>query len=244
MAVLSGGICHLGRLGYRGAMTARPLVRVAVNVAIDGLLAALAVPLARCITDPGTAFLAALAAPTRRRCRAVGRRSIPIVPAILAFRRDRRSARRRRFRTPRRHSVRRRHHADHAGVRQIAFPAIHALTLLLLLGAPRVAYRVAPPSRRQAPFGRQRCHVRRARCRRHRGRGPVPARARAATAGRPSASRACSRPAIAETGRRIHGHAILGAHERRRQPCWNGCSGQTACRAPWWSPPRISPARR
>src|ERR1700751_2450087 len=38
-------------------MAARPPVRIALNVAIDGALAALAVPLARAVADPGADWL-------------------------------------------------------------------------------------------------------------------------------------------------------------------------------------------
>ena len=38
-------------------MAARPLVRIALNVALDGALAALAVPLARAIADPSGDWL-------------------------------------------------------------------------------------------------------------------------------------------------------------------------------------------
>ena len=38
-------------------MAARPLIRVALNIALDGVLAALAVPLARAIADPSGDWL-------------------------------------------------------------------------------------------------------------------------------------------------------------------------------------------
>ena len=55
-------------------MAARPYVRIALNVAIDGALAALAVPLARVVADPSGDWLApALASGRRRGCLAAGR---------------------------------------------------------------------------------------------------------------------------------------------------------------------------
>ncbi|MEO9191483.1 MAG: polysaccharide biosynthesis protein, partial [Acetobacteraceae bacterium] len=42
--------------GYRGAMPGRSLIRIAVNIVLDGILAAIAVPLARWIANPGAAL--------------------------------------------------------------------------------------------------------------------------------------------------------------------------------------------
>ena len=124
------------------AMTARPLVRVALNLAVDGGLAGLAAPLARALADPAGDWLHPLWLP------AAGAASLLL--AALPFRLPWQYWR-------------------FAGIGDLlavactcalgatlfavvtaltgtasanpAFPAIHALTLLMLLGAPRVAYR-------------------------------------------------------------------------------------------------------
>jgi FlaA1/EpsC-like NDP-sugar epimerase len=123
-------------------MTARPLVRVALNIALDGALAALAVPLARAIADPSGDWLHPVWLP------AAG--AMAVLLAGLPFRLPWQYWR-------------------FAGISDLlgvactsvagavlfagmvlltgaasanpAFPAVHALTLLVLLGAPRVAYR-------------------------------------------------------------------------------------------------------
>jgi O-antigen biosynthesis protein WbqV len=132
-------------------MAARPLARVALNIAVDGLLAALAVPLARALADPAGDWLHPLWLP------AAGAATLLI--AGLPFRLPWQYWR-------------------FAGIGDLlavaftsalgaglfagldalagitsanaAFPVIYALTLLLLLGAPRVAYR----RWRQRPTGK------------------------------------------------------------------------------------------
>jgi len=123
-------------------MTARALVRVALNIALDGALAALAVPLARGIANPAGDWLnplwllpagaiAVLLAGVPFRLpwqywRFAGIGDLLAVACTSAF-----------------------GAALFAGVTMLtgtasanaAFPAVHALTLLVLLGAPRVAYR-------------------------------------------------------------------------------------------------------
>src|SRR4051812_25678429 len=194
-------------------MTARPFGRVALNVVLDGLLAALAVPIARVIADPAGEWLHPLwLVPA-------GAASL-LVAGLL-------------FRLPWQYW-------RFAGIGDLlavactsalgaalfrgldaltgtaasanpAFPAVHALTLLVLLGAPRVAYRRL----RQRPGG------------------PRPA---AYTADRPSAvlvgaaedvdlslraligDRRCSlrvegllAAGSRQPGRRIHGYPFLGS---------------------------------
>ncbi len=123
-------------------MAARPPVRVALNVVLDGLLAALAVPLARAIADPsgdwlhplwllpiGTATLLLAGMPFKlpwQYWRFAGIADLLAVAGSSAL-----------------------GAALFAGLVALAgtasanpaFPAVHALTLLVLLGAPRVAYR-------------------------------------------------------------------------------------------------------
>src|ERR1700733_2267600 len=123
-------------------MAAHPPVRVALNVVLDGLLAALAVPLARAIADPsgdwlhplwllpiGAATLLLAGMPFKlpwQYWRFAGIADLLAVAgsSVLGA-------------------------ALFAGLVALAgtasanpaFPAVHALTLLVLLGAPRVAYR-------------------------------------------------------------------------------------------------------
>jgi FlaA1/EpsC-like NDP-sugar epimerase len=123
-------------------MTARPLARVALNIALDGMLATFAVPLSRVIADPqgdwlhppwllaaGAATLLLAGLPFRLpwqywRFAGIGDLLAVAGSSALAA-------------------------ALFAGVEALtgtssanfAFPAVHALTLLALLGAPRVAYR-------------------------------------------------------------------------------------------------------
>ena len=183
-----------------------------MNVGIDGLLAALAVPLARAIADPGTGWLRPLWL-------------LPLGALVLLL-----------AGTPFRLA---RQYWRFAGISDLlavagssalaailfaavttlttpasanpAFPAIHALSLLLLLGAPRVAYR----QWRQRPSGRH----------------PTPQSedtpvalvagaiedvevfVRALGGDRRQAMRieGLLASGTRRTGRRIHGHEILGA---------------------------------
>ena len=124
-------------------MTARPPLRVALNVALDGTLAAVAVPLARTIASPsidplhplwllpaGAVTLLLAGLPFRLpwqfwrfaglgdllgvACASALGAALFAALAVL----------------------------DGIGFVNPAFPAVHALTLLVLLGAPRVAYRL------------------------------------------------------------------------------------------------------
>ena len=130
-------------------MTARPPLRVALNIVIDGTLAALAVPLARAIADPAGAWLQPLwllpagavalllaGLPLRlpwQYWRFAGIADLLAVAGAsvlgavlftgLAILTGTASA-------------------------NPAFPAVHALVLLVLLGAPRVAYRRLRQQRR------------------------------------------------------------------------------------------------
>jgi O-antigen biosynthesis protein WbqV len=130
-------------------MTARPPLRVALNIVIDGTLAALAVPLARAIADPAGAWLQPLwllpagavalllaGLPLRlpwQYWRFAGIADLLAVAGAsvlgavlftgLAILTGTASA-------------------------NPAFPAVHALILLVLLGAPRVAYRRLRQQRR------------------------------------------------------------------------------------------------
>jgi FlaA1/EpsC-like NDP-sugar epimerase len=132
-------------------MATRPLIRVALNIALDGALAALAVPLARAIADPsgdrlhplwlpaaGAATLLLAGLPFRLpwqywRFAGIGDLLAVAYTSLLGA-------------------------ALFAGLTALvgtasanpAFPAVQALTLLVLLGAPRVAYRRL----RQRPGGK------------------------------------------------------------------------------------------
>jgi FlaA1/EpsC-like NDP-sugar epimerase len=123
-------------------MASRPLVRVVLNIALDGSLGAMAVPLARMIADPsgdwlypawlpaaGAATLLIAGLPFRLpwqywRFAGIGDLLAVAYTSLLGA-------------------------ALFAGVAawggtasgNRAFPAVHALTLLVLLGTPRVAYR-------------------------------------------------------------------------------------------------------
>ena len=124
-------------------MTARPLVRVALNIALDGALAALAVPVARAIADPSGDWLHPLWLPAA----GVATLLLAGLPFRLPWQ-----------------------YWRFAGIGDLlsvagtsllgailftglaamtgtaspnpAFAIVHALTLLVLLGAPRVAYRL------------------------------------------------------------------------------------------------------
>ena len=121
---------------------ARSLIRIAVNVAVDALLAAIAVPVARWIADPAGSILTPLwlipagalallvaGVPfrlSRQYWRFAGLEDLLTVAAssatgamlfaLIAM-------------------------AGHAASPNPAFPVVHALTMLVLLGAPRVYYR-------------------------------------------------------------------------------------------------------
>ena len=130
---------------------ARSLIRIAVNVAIDGVLAAVAVPVAWWITDPaGSGSLGRVHDSARRRRPAARRLAVPAVAAILALRRHGRSAHRHRQFGTRRRAVFALLFARGLGPPSIGFPLAHGLTLLALLGAPRVGYRWFR-SREQSP---------------------------------------------------------------------------------------------
>ena len=121
---------------------ARPLIRIAVNVVIDGVLAALAVPVAWWITDPaGVVPAAALSIPlgaltlllagvpfrlSRQYWRFAGMGDLLTVIASAALAAVLFSLIL---------------YARGLGPASVAFPLAHGLTLLALLGAPRVAYR-------------------------------------------------------------------------------------------------------
>ena len=121
---------------------ARPLIRIAVNIVIDGVLAALAVPLAWWITDPaGTVPNAVLSIPlgaltlllagapfrlSRQYWRFAGMGDLLTVAASAALGAALFSLTL---------------YARGLGPASAAFPLAHGLSLLALLGAPRVAYR-------------------------------------------------------------------------------------------------------
>jgi FlaA1/EpsC-like NDP-sugar epimerase len=196
------------------AMAARPPVRIALNVLLDGVLAALAVPLARAIADPssewlgppwllpaGAATLLLAGLPFRlpwQYWRFAGIGDLIAVACASAL-----------------------GAALFAGLVVLtgisfanpAFPAVHGLTLLVLLGAPRVAYRRL----RQRPGGR----LPAARA------ADVPSALvvgaaedidlflRALIGDRRHALRVEGLLAVGsrQTGRRIHGHPFLGSIE-------------------------------
>ncbi|MDQ2802478.1 MAG: polysaccharide biosynthesis protein, partial [Pseudomonadota bacterium] len=132
-------------------MAARSLIRIVVNVALDGGLAALAVPLARWFADPtashlqplwtlaaGAATLLLAGVPFRlslQYWRFAGLGDLLQVAGSSALGAVLFAA-----------TV----IAAGAKLPTTAFPAVHALVLLVLLGAPRVIYRrlkVHPPTR-------------------------------------------------------------------------------------------------
>jgi FlaA1/EpsC-like NDP-sugar epimerase len=196
------------------AMAARPPVRIALNVLLDGVLAALAVPFARAIADPssewlgplwllpaGAATLLLAGLPFRLpwqywRFAGIGDLLAVAFASALGA-------------------------ALFAGLVMLtgisfanpAFPAVHGLTLLVLLGAPRVAYRRL----RQRPGGR----LPAARA------ADVPSALvvgaaedidlflRALIGDRRHALRVEGLLAVGsrQTGRRIHGHPFLGSIE-------------------------------
>jgi FlaA1/EpsC-like NDP-sugar epimerase len=191
-------------------MAARSLLRIAVNVALDGGLAALAVPIARWIADPtgpalapywlpaaGAGALLVAGLPFRLSlqywrfagigdlisvagCSVLGAALLAVVMA-----------------------------ATGTGAGNPAFPVVHALTLLVLLGTPRVLYRrlqVRPAGRR---VGEDEA-------------GSVLLvgaaedadlflRALAQDRGRPLRVAGLLAPGARQTGRRIQGHPILGS---------------------------------
>src|ERR1700761_2474550 len=137
------GLCPSSNPRYRQRMAAvRPLIRIAVNVAIDGSMAALSVPFAGWLSDPSGPLLASPTAlifgavslllaglPFRLslqywRFAAIGDLLTVAASAGLGAA----------FFSIISYVVE--GHASGA-----AFPIIHALTLLTLLGAPRVVYR-------------------------------------------------------------------------------------------------------
>ena len=123
-------------------MTARPPIRIALNVALDGILAALAVPLARAIANPagdalhplwllpaGALTLLIAGLPFRlpwQYWRFAGMGELLAVVCASALGAGLFALL-----------------ADMLGVASAnpALPVVHALTLLVLLGAPRVVYR-------------------------------------------------------------------------------------------------------
>ncbi len=131
---------------------ARPLIRIAVNVAIDGVLAAVAVPVAWWIADPGgavpapafciplgAAVLLAAGLPFRlsqQYWRFAGMTDLLTVTASSALAAALFSAAL---------------YGRGLGPPSVGFPFAHGLTLLALLGAPRVAYRWFR-SREQSPL--------------------------------------------------------------------------------------------
>ena len=98
---------------------ARSWIRIAVNVAFDGGLAALSVPVARWLADPAApAWQPLWTIPLGAACLLIGRSAVPPFAAILALRRHRRRHDSRRQRRGRSGPVRRRHRADHRRARQ------------------------------------------------------------------------------------------------------------------------------
>ena len=138
---------------------ARPLIRIAVNVAIDGVLAAVAVPVAWWITDPagavpspafcipfGAAVLLLAGLPFRlsqQYWRFAGLGDLLTVTASSALGAALFSAIL---------------FARGLGPPSIGFPFAHGLTLLALFGGPRVGYRWFR-SREPEPGGGSRCHL-------------------------------------------------------------------------------------
>ena len=120
---------------------ARSLIRIAVNVALDALLAAIAVPVARWIADPaGNAMTPLWLIPAG---------AVALLIAGVPFRLSRqywRFAGIEDLRTVAASSVTGAAlfaliaMAGHAASSNPAFPVVHALIMLVLLGAPRVFY--------------------------------------------------------------------------------------------------------
>lgn len=195
-------------------MTARPPVRIALNVGLDGALAAAAVPLARMIANPSGDWLHPLWLPlggaaalllggvpfglSRQYWRFAGINDLlAVAGASVAGA------------------------GLFAGLSELigaaspnaAFPAVHALTLLVLLGAPRVAYRLFRQRRNEgvpvadAPDATSALLVGRV--------DDLDLFLRALTADRQRALRVEALLSVGsrQTGRRIHGYPILGTIE-------------------------------
>ena len=196
-------------------MAARPPVRIALNVAIDGALAALAVPLARAVADPSGDWLHPPWLPLAGAGdAAAGRTAVPAAVAILALCRHRRPARAwpgpARLAPPCWPSSLA---LTGAASGNPAFPVVYALTLLVLLGAPRVVYRRWRHRRGGAAAGAMRPTSRR-RC------WSAPAEdidlfLRALAWDRRQALQVEGLLAVGsrQTGRRIHGYPFLGSIE-------------------------------
>ena len=211
---------------------ARSLIRIAVNVAIDGALAAVAVPVAWWITDPAGAIPSApLVVPLGVVTLLLAGSAVPVVAAILALRRHGRSAdRHREFRSGRRPvfagPVRPR-----VGAAQMpGFPLAHGLALLALLGAPRVAYRwfrsrgrprsSRPDATSVLVVGQtEDCDLF--------------LRALGRDRRQRSGWKVCSRLGDRQTGRRIQGYPILGAMKEAGAVLERLRDDGTACRARW-----------
>ena len=216
--------------GIAGQMATRhSTFRIAVNVVLDGLLAAGAVPLARVLLAPdvdpltpawtvpwGALALLIAGLPFRLSVQywrfagtgdLLGVAAASLTGAML-------------FSLGL--------HGAGLGLPAPTFPAVHALTLMVLLAAPRVVLPADPGK-----------HLRR----RRRAAGAAGRRRRA---GRPVPARARRRPRRAVPGRR---HAVAGpgtdraAHPRPARssatsatppPCSPACAPRTACRRCWW----------
>ncbi len=133
-------------------MTAGPPVRIGLNVALDGVLAAAAVPLARMIADPtgewlhplwlpaaGAATLLLAGLPfslSRQYWRFAGINDLVAVAGSSVLGAGLFAGL---------------SHLAGVAFGNVAFPAVHALTLLVLLGTPRVVYRLLRQRRNDTP---------------------------------------------------------------------------------------------
>jgi O-antigen biosynthesis protein WbqV len=183
---------------------ARPILRIAVNVALDGGMAAVSVPVARWLADPAASLFHPLYG--------IPLGALALLVAGIPFRL---SLQYRRFAAMGDLLTVAASAAAGAALYALAvppataaFPVIHALTLLLALGAPRVAYRWARGRRSPRPAQRDSASIILA--------GSIEdadlfIRALAQDRRQPFQIEGLLVSSNRQTGRRIQGHRILGS---------------------------------